>query len=148
MADQLIDPYRAYTFKVKISGIDDGQFHFTKCSPISVTVENKEYVEAGNTKVTRQIPGRTKHEPITLSYGVTDSRSLWDWLMKAAEGKVERKNVSIFIMDSDDSTQKEHWQLLNAWPQKWQGWDMDAASGELAISQLTLVFEQLSRQRG
>lgn len=147
MADQLVDPYRAYTFRVKVSGMNDSQFHFTKCSAFSVTVENKEYVEAGNELVTRQVPTRVKYEPITLSYGVTDSRDLWDWLMKAAAGKVERKNVSVFVRDSDGSSTKEHWELVAAWPQKWQGWEMDAASGDIAIAQLTLVYEQLKRGR-
>jgi len=146
MADQPVDPYRAYNFIVKVSGIDDAQFHFTKCSEFSVTVENMDYVEAGNELVTRQVPGRVKYEPITLSYGVTDSRELWNWLMEAASGKVERKNVTILIRDSDGSTIKQQWELLNAWPQKWQGGEMDAASSELAIAQLTLVYEQLDRK--
>ena len=145
MADQ--DPYRAYTFRVKVSGMNDSQFHFTKCSALSVTIENKEYVEAGNELVTRQVPTRVKYEPITLSYGVTDSRDLWDWLMKAASGKVERKNVSIYIRDSDGATTRDHWELISAWPQKWQGWELDAAGSELAIAQLTLVYEQMKRQK-
>lgn len=147
MTNQLIDPYRAYNFKVKVSGIDDGQFHFTKCSAISVTVQDTEYREAGNELVTRQVPTRVNYEPITLSYGVTDSRALWDWLMQAAAGKVERKNVSIFIQDSGGSTTKEQWDLVAAWPQKWQGWEMDASGGDLAIAQLTLVYEQLNRKK-
>lgn len=123
MADQLNDPYRAYPYKVKVSGIDDSQFHFTQCGPISAT-----------------------HEPITLSYGVTDSRVLVDWLMRAAEGKVERKNVSILILSSDSSSTKEHWELVAAWPLEWQGSDMDAASGGLVIAQLSLVYGELNRK--
>ena len=145
MTDQQNDPYRAYTCRVKVSGID-GQFYFTKCSSFSVTVENKEYVEAGNERVTRQIPSQAKYDPVTLSYGVTDSRALWDWLMKAAAGQVGRKNVSILVLNSDGASTKEQWELGGAWPQKWQGWEMDEASGELAIEQLTLVYEQLNRK--
>lgn len=143
-----MDPYRAYNFRVKVSGIDDSQFHFTKCSAFSVTIENQEYREAGNNQVTRQIPTKVKYDPITLSYGVTDSRALWDWLMKAAEGKVERKNVTIFVLDNDGQTTMENWELINAWPQKWQGTELDAASNQLAIAQLTLVFDVLQRSRG
>jgi len=42
----------------------------------------------------------------------------------------------------------ENWELINAWPQKWQGAELDAASNQLAIAQLTLVFDVLQRSRG
>ena len=140
-----MDPYRAYNFKVKISGIDDSQFHFTKCSSFKVTVENQEFREAGNNQVTQQIPTRVKYEPITLSYGVTDSRELWGWLKKAADGKAERKNVSVTVLDNDGQTKRDEWQLVNAWPQSWEYVELDAGGNELAIASMTLVFDEMKR---
>ncbi len=147
MADPLVDPYRTYTFRVQVSGIDDGQFFFTKCSSFSVSVENKEHFEAGKTPLVRQIPNQVKYDPITLSYGVTNSRALWNWLTQAASGKMERKNVTIQIMNSNTNSIKEQWELINAWPQKWQGQEIDATHNEIAITELTLVYEQLSRKQ-
>ena len=146
MANPLADPYQLYTIRVKVSGIDDDQFYFTKCSPFSVTVGTNEYRNQENDPFTHNIPTQVKYDPITLSYGMTKSRALFDWLMKAAAGTVERKNVAIQIMSDDGSSTKELWELVNAWPQKWEGYEVDATSNEMAIAQLTLVYEQLNRK--
>lgn len=143
-----MDPYRAYNFRVTISGINDAHIYFTKCTGFSVTVDNQEYREGGNFQVTHQVPERVKYDPITLSYGVTNSRALWDWLMQAATGKVQRKNVTITVLVNDGETVREHYDLINAWPQQWEGTELDAASNQLAIAQLTLVYEQLKRGTG
>ena len=86
-----------------------------------------------------------KYEPVTLSYGVTDGRKFWDWLMKAAAGKVERKKVDIILLDNDGKKESQKWTLIDAWPQKWQGTELDAGSNQLAIASLTLEFDQLKR---
>ena len=140
-----IDPYRAYNFRVTVSGIKDACFAFTKCTAFSVTEGSQEYREAGRFQVTQQIPMQVKYEPITLSYGMTQSPVLVDWLMRAAEGKVERKNVTLTLLSSDGQSPREQYELINAWPQKWEATELDADSNELAIAQLTLVYEQLKR---
>ena len=139
-----MDPYRAYSFRVKVSGDDDKQMYFMKCSSLNVTVENQEFREAGSNQIKHQIPSRASYEPITLSYGVTDSRELWQWLQKAAEGKAVRKNITITLCDNDGQTGRGTWELVNAWPQSWEYTELDA-SGEMAIASLTLVFDELRR---
>lgn len=146
MANPIADPYQAYTVRVKVSGIDNDQFYFTKCSAFSVTAGTNEYRSQGNDRFAQNMPTQVKYDPVTLSYGVTESRALLDWLMKAAAGTVERKNVSIQIMSDDGSSPKERWELLNAWPQQWQGAESDVTSGVLAIAHLTLAYDQLNRK--
>lgn len=140
-----MDPHREHEFRVEVSGIDDSQFYFTKCSSLSVTSNQTEYREADNTQVMPQTLDKFQYDPITLSDGVTDSRGLWDWLIQAASGQVERKNVTIFL-PSNDWTAPVSWVLINAWPQKWQGTEWDPTSNQLAIAQLTLVFDDLRQE--
>jgi phage tail-like protein len=146
----MADPYRNYNFKLSISDMPDEAFHFTKCTAIGVTVENQEYREAGANQITYQIPTRVKYDPVTLSYGYTNGgRKVWEWLMKAAAGKVERKNVDIILLDSNGERELDKWTLVDAWPQKWQGAELDAASNQVAIATLTLVFNELKfNERG
>ena len=145
MANPLADPYQAYPVRVRVSGIENDQFYFTKCSPFSLSVGTNEYRSQKNDPFAQNMPTQVKYDPVTLSYGVTESRALLDWLTKAAAGTVERKNVAIQIMSDDGSSAKELWELVNAWPQQWEGYEVDAASNEMAIAQLTLVYEQLKR---
>lgn len=138
-----IDPYRAYNFKLLIEGVTEA--HFTMCTGLGVAVEAIKYREAGNDQVVRRIPGRVEYADVTLSYGLTHSRDLWDWFLTAVTGSVERKNISILMLDPDGVTERMRWNLVDAWPREWRGAPLDALSQEVAIETLTLVFESMER---
>jgi len=137
------DPYRAYNFKLLIEGVTEG--HFTEVSGLGIKVDAIQYREAGNSQVVRRIPGQVEYADVTLRYGLTTSRDLWDWFMTAVKGKVERKNASILMLDSDGVAEIMRWDLINAWPSEWRGAPLDAMSHEVAIESLTLVFETMQR---
>ncbi len=137
------DPYRAYNFKLIIQGVTEG--HFTECTGLGVKVEAIKYREGGNNQVVRRIPGRVEYDDVTLRYGLTDSRDLWDWLMTAVNGEVERKNVSVAMLGPEGSEEVLRWDLINAWPSEWRGAPLDALSHEMAIESLVLVFDRLER---
>ena len=107
------DPYRSYNFKLDIAGVTEG--HFTECSGLGVRVTPIEYREGGNNQVVRHIPGPVDYAAVTLRFGLTSSRELWDWLMLAVEGNVERKNVSIIMLDSSGNNETTRWNLNDAW---------------------------------
>src|SRR5574338_860435 len=132
----LNDPFRSYNFKLEINGVTEG--HFTECSGLSVKIESISYREAGNHQTVRHIPGPVDYAAITLKYGVTKSKTLFDWMMKAAEGKVERKNVSISLLDSQSSSEVMRWNLHDAWPSEWKGANLNATDKGVAIEELTL----------
>lgn len=142
MADNT-DPYRAYNFKLIIQGVTEG--HFTECTGLAVKVDAIKYREAGNNQVVRRIPGQVEYGDIVLRYGLTASHELWDWFMTSVKGQVVRKNVSILMLDSDGSTERMRWDLINAWPAEWKGVPLNALSREAAIESLTLVYETVNR---
>jgi phage tail-like protein len=141
-----VDPYRAYNFKLLINNVTNG--HFTEVSGLGVQVERISYREAGNNSIVRAIPGRVTYPPVVLRYGLTSEADLWDWLLTAVNGVVNRRNVSIVMLDSAGSTEVLRWNLINAWPQEWLGAPLDAMSRELAIESLVLAHEGLSREGG
>jgi phage tail-like protein len=114
-------------------------------SGLGIDVTAIRYREGGAGQVVHAIPGPVAYTEITLRYGLTESTQLWDWLMTAVAGKVERQNVSILLMDSSGAEEVTRWDLTNAWPCRWRGAPLDALSREVAIEGLTLVFETLQR---
>jgi phage tail-like protein len=138
-----VDPYRAYNFKLMIQGVTEG--HFTECSGLGIKVQVIKYREGGTNQVIHCIPGPVEYADITLRYGLTASRDLWDWLMTAVQGKVDRKNVSILLLDSDGVAEVMRWDLVNTWIAEWRGSVLNAMQREVAIESLTLVFETLQR---
>ena len=138
-----VDPYRAYNFKLEIQGVVEG--HFTECDGLSVKVHSLAYREGGASQVTRRLPGPVEYSDVTLRYGLTASRELWDWFMKGVSGKVERKNISIVLLDADGTTPVMQWNLIASWPTHWRGSMLNALDQEVAIESLTLVCETIQR---
>lgn len=138
-----VDPYRAFNFKMEVQGITEG--HFTEVSGLEARVVPITYREAGNSQVVHYVPGRTEFGAITFRYGLTKSRDLYDWFMSGVKGKVQRKNISVVLLDSDGTTEVLRWNLVNAWVTEWRGAVLDAQSHEVAIETLTLVCETLDR---
>jgi phage tail-like protein len=138
-----VDPYRAYSFKLLIQNIVEG--HFTECRGMGAEVEVIRYREGGTSPVVHHIPGPVRYREVTLCYGLTSSREVWDWFTTAVQGKVQRKNVSILMLDSDGVTEVVRWNLFNAWIASWHGAPLNALSDQLAIECVTLVYDSLQR---
>ncbi|MGQ0616412.1 MAG: phage tail protein [Acidimicrobiia bacterium] len=141
-----VDPYRAYNFKLLVNNVTEG--HFTEIGGLGVRVERISYREAGNNAIVRAVPGQVTYSSVTLRYGLTSSTELWEWLMATVAGRVERRSVSIAMLDSTGSQVVLRWNLLNAWPTEWYGAPLDAMARELAIETLTLAHEGLERDGG
>src|SRR5262249_23107285 len=133
----------AYNFKLVIQGITEG--HFTECSGMGIRVQPIKYREGGTNQVVRVVSGPVEYADVTLRYGLTASTELWNWFMTAVKGQVERKNVSILMLNSSGTSEVMRWNLINAWPAEWRGAPLDALNQEIAIETMTLVFETLER---
>jgi phage tail-like protein len=139
-----VDPYRAYNFKLEIKGVTAG--HFTECSGLGVRVQAIRYREGGNNQVIHAVPGQVEYDDVTLRYGLSASRELWEWLQSAVRGNVVRQNVSIIMVAPNGTDEVMRYDLGNAWINAWRAAPLDALGQEVAIDTLTLVFETLERQ--
>lgn len=138
-----VDPYPAYNFKIVVGG--ETIAHFTECSGISIDVATAEYREAGQAAVVHQIPTITTYGDITLRYGLTSSTSMWDWFLATAQGRVQRKNVTILLLDAAGSTPVLQWDLIGAFPRRWNSPVLRATAREVAIVDIVLAYESLGR---
>jgi len=138
-----VDPYRAFNFKIEVQGVTEG--HFTEFSGLGAKVTPISYREAGNSQVVHFVPGRVDYSAVTLRYGVTKSKDLFEWFKTGIAGKIQRKNISIVLLDADGTTEVMRWNLINAWATEWCGSLLDAHSQEVAIESLTLVYESMDR---
>jgi len=136
------DPYRDFNFKLEIQGVTE--CHFAECSGLEININVIVHREGGNTQTLR-IPGAVDHAPVTLQYGLTKSTDLWNWVQKLVQGEVDRRNVSIVMLETDGVTEAFRWNLINAWPCGWRAPALNARGRELAIETLTLAFETLER---
>jgi phage tail-like protein len=136
-----IEPYRAYNFNVLLQGI---AATFMSCSGLEVEIAPIYFREGGAGQVVHALPGQVRYGAVTLSYGLTSSAELWNWLSPPS-GVPQVRNVTIAMLDSAGATEVMRWDLTRAWPSRWRGATLDAMSQELAIEELVLVFDTLRR---
>jgi phage tail-like protein len=127
---------------VEIDGIT--QAGFSDCSGFGSSTDPIEYREGGENKTVRKLPGLTKHTNITLKWGLTDSKELYNWYRDVVNGKIQRKNGSIIVLDLEGD-EKVRWNFFSGWPTKWDGPDFTAKGNDVAIETLEIVHEGIER---
>ena len=138
-----VDPYRGFNFLVEIDGIT--QAGFQEVSGLDSTTTAVDYREGTDGNHVRKLPGGlTTVSAISLKRGITDSDELWKWRQTVIDGKTERKNGSIVLLD-DAGAEKIRWNFSNAWPSKWTGPSFNAATTAVAVETLEITHEELKR---
>jgi phage tail-like protein len=138
------DPFVTYNFLVEIDGITRAAFQ--EASGFDSTIDIIEHREGGENTTIRKLPGLTKYSNITLKWGITDDRELYDWHRQIVQGDMLRKNGSIVLLDRKGE-EVARWNFVRAWPSKWDGPDLNAEGTDVAIEMLELAHEGIERAR-
>ena len=96
-------------------------------------------------------PTRTKFSPVTVKVVATTNVDLYKWYEdcnKNGGGQSNwasnRKGASVTVYDQS-GTEKARWNLVNAYPTKYEGPKLEAGSNEVANETITLVHEGIVR---
>lgn len=130
-----------YRFELLLDGIRVANFN--EMSGMSNQVDAITYREGGASS-TSVLPLPTPSQTVQLKYGLTQSKDLFTWIQSSVMGNLERKNISIVLIN-EDNTENTRWNLSNAWITKYNFSDMDGQSDEMAIESLTVMCEILTR---
>ena len=129
-------------FKVEIDGLEAGGF--SEASGFDASIDVIEYREGDMVQTPMKLPGLKKYGNITLKQGVADSMVMYEWMIAGVEGEVERKTITITILDETE-TATASWQVINAWPAKYTAPDFNATASEVAIETLEIAHEGMTR---
>jgi len=136
------EPFRGFNFKVELDGITQG--HFQECSGLDSQTASIDYRPGDGPNHNIKLTGLNSFSAISLKRGITDSDELWKWRQTVVDGKTERKNGSIILMD-EAGKEKLRWNFLEAWPSKWTGPAFNATGNSVAIETLEIIHEELVR---
>ena len=137
------DPFPNYNFAVEIHGMVHAGF--SEVSGLQIEIEVQEYREGGRNWFIHKRAGPAKYPSnLILKKGVTVVRELWDWYWEVMQGNIERKNLSVILLDSSGE-EKRRWNFHKAYPVKWVGPDFKAAASEAAFESLEFVHKGLLR---
>lgn len=135
-------PHGKFRYKVEIDGLAAGGF--SEVSGFDASIDVMEYREGDMVQTPMKIPGLKKYGNITLKQGLADSTVLYDWIIAGVNGAVQRKTITITLLDEEEAPAAS-WQVINAWPIKYTAPDFNATSSEVAIETLEIAHEGMTR---
>jgi phage tail-like protein len=135
------DPYGQFNFLIEIDGVVKGGF--SEASGLTTDTNMIEYREGSEQHgSTRKLPGLIKYNNIVLKRGWTRDKSLWQWRKKVIDGKTQRNNGSIVLLD-EARNEALRFNFREGWPSKWEGPALNAKTSEVAIESLEIAHEGL-----
>lgn len=157
-------PFTAFNFKVEINfdGLRNGsplcQAAFAECDGLEVGMEIKTIRQGGDNTRQIHLPGPSTYGQLTLKRGMTTSWDLWDWVTATAApgGLAGRASVTVTLMASSGSggamgggekTPFAVFLLERCLPTKMRAPSLNAKDGMLAVEELQLAYERLTRKK-
>ena len=135
-------PHGRFRYKVEIDGLTAGGF--SEVTGFDVSNDVMEYREGDMVRTPMKIPGLKKYSNITLKKGLADSKVMYDWVIAGVDGAVQRKTITISLMD-ETAAVVASWQVINAWPVKYTAPDFNATSSEVAVESFEIAHEGMTR---
>ncbi len=136
------EPLLAYRFLVEIDGIV--QASFLQVEGLNVTVDVIEYREGGDSTSPLLIPGLAHYGPLVLKNGLTSNNELLEWMEKTTDGTVQRKNLSIIILNAAGE-EKARFNVQNAWPSSWSLGKLKSLDTGTVVEELVIQYEGFER---
>lgn len=130
------DPYGGFRFRVEILGLQVGGF--TEVSGLEREVQIEDFREGGLNDYTHKLATMTKYQNLTLKRGLADAADLWQWHQDVVNGKIERRQVTIVLIDiSGQDTWR--WVVEKAYPVKWSGASFNASTNAFLVESVDFV---------
>jgi len=86
---------------------------------------------------------RHAFETVVLRRALSRSTDLYDWRRTVADGRNDRRDVSLELLDGPGGRPVNTWRLVGAWPVRWSGPALDALGSEVACEELEIAFDDL-----
>jgi len=136
------DPYLGFRFHVELDGLIVGGF--SEIGGLEVELETEPYEEGGVNGYTHVLPTRLSYSNVTLHRGITASTELWDWMNEARYGPPERKTGQVIVINSIGEAVRG-WEFLEGYPVRWEGPELSAEQGTVAIEALEIAHHGLEQ---
>lgn len=136
------DPYGGFRFRVEILGVQVGGF--TEVSGIEREVQIEDFREGGLNDHTHKLATVTKYQNLTLKRGIGDATELWQWHQDVVNGKIERRQVNVVLVDFA-GRDTWRWVIEQAYPVKWTGNSFNATTNAVLVESVEFVHNGIRR---
>jgi phage tail-like protein len=137
----------AMRWHLETDGITDAVFK--EVTGLDTEHQVVEVTHAGpkGTNTIYKIPGNIKYSNVVFRRGLTDNKQLYEWRKLVEDGKIQeaRKNGTITLF-SPDMQVVARFHFFNGWPCKLKGPSLDATKNEIAIEEMELCVDKITRE--
>lgn len=140
MAFNRSNPFPSFNFQVEVDGLIVGSF--SEVSGIGAEIDIEEYREGGVNEFVHKLLKNTKYGNLICRKGVTKSTVLYDWYKQVVIGNIERKMVTIILLDYQ-KTPIKNWSYKNCIPISWKGPELKSDNNTIAMESVELVHQGL-----
>jgi phage tail-like protein len=135
------DPFHGFRFRVELDHVQHGGFSKVKGLVRETRVESRR--EGGVNDFEHKLATATVFGNLTLERGLADEY-LWSWHEAVVGGRVQRRSVTVTLLDQAG---EEVWRFLveGAFPVKWTGTDLDAASSQVLVESVEMAHHGIKR---
>ena len=140
------DPLRNFRFRLEIDQIE--QAGFAEVAIGDTTTEMIEYREGDEQTTVRKLKGLTKYGNVTLKWGVTSSMELSGWHQLVVDDATpldDARRTVVIRMQDEDGSDVAAFEVIKAWPCRYDPSDLNAQGNEVAIDTLELANEGIRR---
>lgn len=135
-------PVSSALFRVEIDGLATAAF--SEVLGIGAEIQTVDIRNGIDPAAIRIDPGERRFENVVLRRGLTNDSSLWDWMRQGIMGDVQRRHISIVMLDESQNP-VTRWKLLRSWPCRYELSPLNAGSPGPVIESLEICHEGLER---
>jgi phage tail-like protein len=131
-----------FNFVVEINGTQTAGF--SEVAGLEARTETEDFREGGVNDYVHKIAKETRYSNLTLKHGITDDEVMWNWCDSVRNGRVERKTISVLLMDSQRH-EKWRWIFRDAFPVKWNATDLSGSGNSIVIESIEFAHHGMSK---
>jgi len=136
-------PPTSFSFVVNgVSNTEGVDSQFQSVSGLSATIETEEYAEGGENRFVHHLPKRPKYPTLVLKRGLILDSGLISWCRDAIEKfNFEPRDLIITLSGGlESSAPLMVWNVIGAYPVKWEVSEFNAEENKLAIENVELRY--------
>ena len=147
-------PFTTFNFRVELQYGEGGRpicdAEFSEVSGLEINLAPKTLREGGNNRRPIHLVGPISYGQLTLKRGMTTDFGLWEWFetVQRADGQGVRASGEVAMKAADGRNDQVRFVLSGCLPIKLKVPNLVAKDGQIAIEEMQIAYECLSRHRG
>ncbi len=143
-----IYPPLGFHFKVAFNGIEseDADNRFQSVAGLSVDLQSETIREGGENRFEHVLPTFSKYQNLTLKRGLVKDSAVINWMLDAIQNlAVDPIDIDILLLNQDHES-LQAWNIVHAWPVKWNVTDFNAEESKIVIETMELTYHYFTTE--